>query len=163
MNTKIGAEIYIILWQDWFDSNCAQRLLLQDNRLNHKYPPRIWSVTILMNLYSVTVWTRIEKEKSLRHVAMVAKFAVLNNPWSCKYDVWLSCAWLQSGTKQQPILFFNRSTMQTTVSVQKDCWDPEILLPWQRDVTLLLCVKKPECRQIRSNVFRFIDNFRLRS
>ena len=29
--------------------------------------------------------TRIEKEKSLRHVAMVAKFADLNNPWSCKY------------------------------------------------------------------------------
>ena len=31
------------------------------------------------------ILTRIEKEKSLRHVAMVAKFADLNNPWSCKY------------------------------------------------------------------------------
>ena len=33
----------------------------------------------------------------------------------------------------------------------------------RRDVTLLCILKKPECRQIRSNVFRFIDNFPLRS
>lgn len=29
---------------------------------------------------------REKEKKSLRHVAMVAKFPDLNNPWSCKYD-----------------------------------------------------------------------------
>ena len=64
--------------------------------------------------------------------------------WSCKYVrekkrknrlVWLSCAWLG---KREPILFFHRSTMpMIAISVKKDCWDLEILLPWSHDVTLL--------------------------
>ena len=45
------------------------------------------------------------EEKSLRHVAMVARFLDLIKPWSCKYErekkrqnwhEWLSCAWLNS-------------------------------------------------------------------
>ena len=54
-------------------------------------------------------------DKTLRHVAMVAIFLDLNNPRSCKYGrkkmhVWLSCAWLHSGTKRKPILFFQHLT-----------------------------------------------------
>ena len=46
---------------------------------------------------------------------MVAKFLDLNKPWSCKYDkkkwhVWLSCAWLHSGTRRWPIRFYHRLT-----------------------------------------------------
>ena len=53
--------------------------------------------------------------KTLRHVAMVAIFLDLNNPRSRKYGrkkmhVWLSCAWLHSGTKRKPILFFQHLT-----------------------------------------------------
>ena len=45
------------------------------------------------------------EEKSLRHVAMVARFLDLIKPWSCKYGrekkrqnwhEWLSCVWLNS-------------------------------------------------------------------
>ena len=54
MDAKIGAEIYIILRQDGFGLNCA-KMAPHNNRLNHKYPPRIWTVKALMNLYSVTV------------------------------------------------------------------------------------------------------------
>ena len=51
--------------------------------------------------------TFIREKKSLRHVAMVAKFPDLNKQWSCKYGrkkidmtVWLSCAWLHLQTKR---------------------------------------------------------------
>ena len=54
-----------------------------------------------------------------------------------RWHVWLSCAWLHSGTKRQPILFYNRSTIHVAVSAKKDCWDSGILLPSWRDVTLL--------------------------
>ena len=54
--------------------------------------------------------------------------------WQKKKLAWLSCAWLQ---KREPILFFHRSTMPMAISVKKDCWDLEILLPWSHDVTLL--------------------------
>ena len=68
--------------------------------------------------------------------------------WSCKYGrekkrknrvVWLSCAWLR---KREPMLFFHRSTIPMAISVKKDCWDLEILLPWSHDVTLLLSINQ---------------------
>ena len=77
---------------------------------------------------------RVSEEKLLPHVAMVAKFLDLNTPWSRKYGrkkkrknwhVWLSCTWLKSGTKQ-PIIFFHRSTMQMTVLIKNDYWDPQL-------------------------------------
>ena len=47
------------------------------------------------------------------------------------------CVWLHSGTKWQPIRFYNRSTIHVAVSAKKDCWNSGILLPSWRDVTLL--------------------------
>ena len=47
------------------------------------------------------------------------------------------CVWLHSGTKWQPIRFYNRSTIHVAVSAKKDCWDSGILLPSWRGVTLL--------------------------
>ena len=47
------------------------------------------------------------------------------------------CVWLHSGTKWQPIRFYNRSTIHVAVSAKKDCWDSGILLPSWRDITLL--------------------------
>ena len=66
-------------------------------------------------LVSCVFWTRNFAESSLRktaaalrHVAMVENFWISTNPWSCngrkKRHVWLSCAWLLSGTTRQPIL-----------------------------------------------------------
>ena len=37
------------------------------------------------------------------------------------------CTREQNGSQH---FFFQRSTMQMAVSVKKDCWDPQILLPW---------------------------------
>ena len=42
------------------------------------------------------VFIALNTEKSLRHVAMEAKFLDLNKPWSCKYDM----NDLHSGTKR---------------------------------------------------------------
>ena len=39
------------------------------------------------------------------------------------WQVWLSCAWLNSGTKWWPILFFHRWSMVMAVSVKNDCGD----------------------------------------
>ena len=81
----------------------------------------------------------VNRDKLLRHVAIVAIFLGFNTPWSCKkgknWHVWLSCAWLPIRNKTKPILFLHRSTIQMAVSAKKD-WDPEIVLPWLRDVTL---------------------------
>ena len=62
--------------------------------------------------------------------------------------VWLSCAWLR---KREPMLFFHRSTMPMAISVKKDCWDLEILLPWSHDVTLLLSIN--QSRQPKSIIW----------
>ena len=78
-------------------------------------------------------------EKSLRHVAVDAKFLDLN-----KLQIWrkkknekidMYDFPVHDCTREEKVaLFFNRSTMQMAVlqlvSVKKDCWDPEILLPW---------------------------------
>ena len=81
-------------------------------------------------------------EKSLRHVAMDAKFLDLNKPWSCKYGkkkknekIDMYDFPVHDCTREQKVvLFFYRSTMQMAVlqlvSVKKYCWDLEILLPW---------------------------------
>ena len=39
------------------------------------------------------------------------------------WQVWLSYAWLNSGTKRWPILFFHRWSMVMAVSVKNDCGD----------------------------------------
>ena len=66
--------------------------------------------------------------------------------------VWLcSCAWLHSGTKREPMLFFHRSTLPIAISVKKDCWVLEILLPWSHDVTLLLSIN--QSRQAKSIIW----------
>ena len=46
----------------------------------------------------------------------VAKYGRKKN-----WRVWLSCAWLHSGTKRGPIPFFHRSAMQMAVSIYKIC------------------------------------------
>ena len=63
--------------------------------------------------------------------------------------VWLSCAWLH---KREPILFFHRSTMpMIAISINKDCWDLEILLTWSHDATLLLSIN--QSRQAKSIIW----------
>ena len=62
--------------------------------------------------------------------------------------VWIYCAWLH---KQEPILFFHRSTMPMAISVKKDCWVLEILLPWSHDFTLLLSIN--QSRQAKSIIW----------
>ena len=47
----------------------------------------------------------------------VAKYGRKKN-----WRVWLSCAWLHSGTKRGPILFFHRLAMQMAVSIYKICY-----------------------------------------
>ena len=64
-------------------------------------------------------------EKSLRHVAMDAKFLDLNKPWSCKYGkkkkkenekIDMYDFPVHDGTREQKVvLFFYRSTMQMAV------------------------------------------------
>ena len=41
-----------------------------------------------------------------------------------------ACTQEQNGSKPILRLAFHWSTNQVAVSVKKDCWDPEILLPW---------------------------------
>ena len=83
MNTKIGAEIYNSLtglvwfklcWNGSTRQQAESQISTMDLECNSSY-----------EFIQCNILTRIEKEKSLRHVAMVAKFADLNNPWSCKY------------------------------------------------------------------------------
>ena len=54
MNTKMGAEIYISLTGLVWFKLCSNGYT-KDNRLNHKVSTTEWSVTILMNFYSITV------------------------------------------------------------------------------------------------------------
>ena len=75
------------------------------------------------------------EEKSLHHIAIIAKFIDLNKPRPpnmaekkqankpkiVMFKVWLSFAWY--------LLFFHHLTIQVAVSVKKDCWDSEILRP----------------------------------
>ena len=42
--------------------------------------------------------------------------------------------------KKVAMAFFDRLTMEMTVAVKKGCWDPEILIPWLSDLTLLLSI-----------------------
>ena len=88
----------------------------------------------------------VNRDKLLRHVAIVAIFLGFNTPWSCKkrknWHVWLSCAWLPIRNKTKPILLFHRSTMQMAGSAKKDCWDPEIVLPWLRDDVTLFSIER---------------------
>ena len=82
-------------------------------------------------------WHR--EEKSLRHVAMVAKCLDLNKLCSCRCErkkrksrhVWHSCTWLLS-RKEIVARTFHPSfdNRQMVVSDKKDCWGPENLLPW---------------------------------
>ena len=39
--------------------------------------------------------------------------------------------------KKESIVFFDRLTMEMIVAVKKGCLDPEILIPWLSDLTLL--------------------------
>ena len=57
------------------------------------------------------------------------------------------CVWLHSGTKWQPIRFYNRSTIHVAVSAKKDCWDSGILLPSWRDVTSHFSLLIQPCSQ----------------
>ena len=41
-----------------------------------------------------------------------------------------ACTQKQNGSKPILRLALHWSTNQVAVSVKKDCWDPEILLPW---------------------------------
>ena len=78
----------------------------------------------------------LNREKSLRHVAMAAIYLDLKKPWSSKtgrkfekiglYDFPVhDCTQEQNSSPY----FSSFVRMQMTVSVKKDCWDPEIWLP----------------------------------
>ena len=73
-------------------------------------------------------------EKSLRHVAMVAKFLDFNKPWSCKFwkekkilDMYDFPAWLHSGTIRQLKL---PSLSRKVIEIQKFCFHGNVTLPF---------------------------------
>ena len=93
-----------------------------------------------------------KEEKSLRHVTMVAKFLDLHKPWPCKYGRKKTT----NGSLKAILSSIVRQCKWSSLS-RKVVWDPEILLPWKCDVTLLLSTGiKDSHKKNGSVLFKFI-------
>ena len=122
----------------------TQCLIFRNRKKSMDSVSHFWvSACVLSNCTLELLWGRIltqflahpcnRKVKSLNHIVMVAKFLNLNNSWSCKHGrkgKRKKLTWMIA-LRNKAIAFTSIvQQCKMAVSVKKDCWDPEIMLPW---------------------------------